>query len=123
HHAAQHGAVEMEGGGEVDGDDVIPFLVLHAHEQIVARHAGIVDQDIDATHGGLGGGDELVDLVELAEIGGQNRAILADFLRRIFQGANARARKGDIGADCGERLGDFPAYAAAGAGDQGAFSS
>ncbi len=27
---------EAEGGREVDGDDVVPILVLEAHEQVVA---------------------------------------------------------------------------------------
>ena len=48
HHAAQHGARQAEGGGEIDRDHLVPFLVLHAHEEIVAGDAGIVDQDVDA---------------------------------------------------------------------------
>ncbi|MNT53182.1 hypothetical protein D3C72_1902580 [compost metagenome] len=91
HHAPQHGAIEVEGGGEVDRDHLVPFLVLHAHEQVIARHAGIVDQDIEPAHGRFGRRNELVDLVELAEVCRQDRAVLADFLRRVLECANTGA--------------------------------
>ena len=39
---------------EIDGDDVVPLLVLHAHEQIVVGDAGIVDENIDLAERLLG---------------------------------------------------------------------
>ena len=43
----QDAAGQQEHRGEVDGDDVVPLLVLHAHEQVVVGDAGIVDEDVD----------------------------------------------------------------------------
>ncbi len=48
--------VEMEGGGEIDRDDLVPLFILHAHEEIVAGHAGIVDEDIHTAHDGFASG-------------------------------------------------------------------
>ena len=62
HHATQHGARQVEGGGQVDRDHLVPLLVLHAHEELVAGDAGIVDEDVELAQRRLGGGHELVDL-------------------------------------------------------------
>src|SRR5690554_5609017 len=104
----------MEGSGQIDGDDVVPLLILHTHEEIVPGYAGIVDQDIEPTHCRLGGGDKLVDLIELGEVTRQDRAILGDFLGRILEGARARTREGNSGAGSSECLGDLATNAAAG---------
>src|SRR5688500_19665900 len=45
-----------------------PVLILHAHCQAVAGDAGIVDEDVERAHGGLGSRHELFHLFRLAEI-------------------------------------------------------
>ena len=72
HHAAHRGARQPERGGEIDRDDLVPVLVLHAHEKIVAGDAGIVDQNIDVPHGGFGGRHQLLDLGRVGQIAGQH---------------------------------------------------
>ena len=47
HHAAQHRLRQPEHGLEVGLDDRVPLLVLHPQQQVVARDAGVVDQDRD----------------------------------------------------------------------------
>ena len=75
HHAAQHGARQAEGGGEIDRDDLIPLVVLHAHEEIVARDAGIVDENVDRrAERGLGRLGQRLDRVLVAEIAGRDEA-------------------------------------------------
>ena len=47
-HARHRGADGMEGGRQVDGDDLVPFLdreILHRRDELDAR---IVDEDVDA---------------------------------------------------------------------------
>src|SRR5215813_8231605 len=36
----------MKHPGQVSTDDSIPFLRLHAHDQLITPHPGIADQDI-----------------------------------------------------------------------------
>ena len=47
HHAGQHLLCGQERAGEVDGEDEIPVLFLHAHRQAVFGDAGVVHQDVD----------------------------------------------------------------------------
>ena len=35
------------GGGEIGLEDGVPVGALHAHDQLVAGDAGVVDQDVD----------------------------------------------------------------------------
>ena len=47
HHAAHHRARQAEHRLEVGVEHRVPVLVLHAQRQVVARDAGVVDQDRD----------------------------------------------------------------------------
>ena len=47
HHAAHHRARQAEDRLQVGVDHLVPVLVLHAQRQVVARDAGVVDQDGD----------------------------------------------------------------------------
>ena len=33
--------------GQIGGDDRVPVLALHAHQQLIARDAGVADQDVE----------------------------------------------------------------------------
>ena len=48
-HRAAGRAAEVENRGEVGRDHVIPVGVLHAHEEAVARDAGVIHEDIELT--------------------------------------------------------------------------
>jgi hypothetical protein len=48
-HAAHECLAGQEHGGEVGVDHRLPFFLLHAHQQIVARDARIIDQNADRT--------------------------------------------------------------------------
>ena len=41
----------MKGPGEVDGEDTGPVVVGHAGHEGVARDAGVVDEDVEASEG------------------------------------------------------------------------
>ena len=54
HHAADRRPRQPEAGREIHVEHRLPILVLHAHRQHVAGDAGIVDEDVDLAHRGLG---------------------------------------------------------------------
>ena len=68
-HARHRGADGVEGGGQVDGDDLVPFLDREFLDRRDELDAGIVDQDIDRAELLLGVGDHGGDLVALAHVG------------------------------------------------------
>ena len=54
-HHASHGRLrEPEVGAQVDVEDSIPVLVLHAHQEPALGEAGVGNQDIEAAEGVLG---------------------------------------------------------------------
>ena len=115
----KHGARKAEGGGEIDRDDLIPLLVLHAHEEIVAGDAGIVDQDVDAgscrRFRRLG---QTFDGCDIGKIGGRDEGARTQFRFYGFQGLGASAGEDHRRALGMQRLGDGAADAAGGAGDK-----
>ncbi len=61
HHRLRGGAGEAKRGFQVDADHLIPLVVLHAHREVVARDAGIIDQDVELAERLHGLGNESVD--------------------------------------------------------------
>ncbi len=57
-HGAGDGLDGVEGARQVGGDDVRPVLGLHAHDEVVAGDARVVDEDVDPPEGPQGGLDE-----------------------------------------------------------------
>src|SRR5262245_53906895 len=56
-HRAHRGLREHERGGEVRRDDSVPVGALHAHQQLIARDAGVADHDVEPSvprHDGAG---------------------------------------------------------------------
>ena len=82
HHAAHGGPRQPEGGGKIDLEHVCPILILHAHGEIVAGDPGIVDQNVDAAHGGFGRGDRAFPRSRVGEIGRQEMRPLAELARK-----------------------------------------
>eukprot|EP01022_Parablepharisma_sp_SALTPOND_P036185 TRINITY_DN979_c0_g7_i1.p1 TRINITY_DN979_c0_g7~~TRINITY_DN979_c0_g7_i1.p1 ORF type:complete len:1344 (+),score=262.78 TRINITY_DN979_c0_g7_i1:3504-7535(+) len=122
HHATQHGTGEATDSGEVGGDDAIPFLILHAHGQLVLGDAGIVDQDGERSefllhllhhgHAGLG----VIDVEHHAATGFRTQ------LSQVFRDGGS-TRLGGSGADharalAGQLGGDGAADATGCAGHQ-----
>src|SRR5918998_2416218 len=112
HHALHGGAGEAEGGGEVHGDDHVPLLVLHAHEQVVLGHARVVDQDVEPFHGGLGRRNEGLDRVLVRQIGLYHMDALPEGGGQFVERRAAGGRQGGGGAPRGERAGGGAAAAA-----------
>src|SRR5262250_486236 len=54
HHGLGRRPGHQEHAAKVRVHDLIPVVVLHAHQELVARHAGIVDQHVDASEPLLG---------------------------------------------------------------------
>ena len=111
HHVAQDAAGEHEHRGEVDGDDVVPLFVLHAHEQIVVGDAGIVDEDVDLAESLLGFLAELGHCGAVAEIARQHEHAAAELGGESVELLLVGARDRDGRALCVQRLGDRPADA------------
>ena len=122
HHVAQDAAGQDEHRGQVDGDDVVPLFVLHAHEQIVVGNAGIVDQDVDLAESLLRFLAEFGHCGAVAEIARQHEHAAAELAGESVELILVGARNRDGRALCVQRLGDRPADAAGGAGDQRAFA-
>jgi hypothetical protein len=61
HHPARRGADGVERALEVGIQHRVPVLVLDPHQQVVARDAGVVDEDVERTHLLLDALDQLVD--------------------------------------------------------------
>src|SRR6185312_8362754 len=109
--------------GQVHRQYLVPFLVLHAHEEVVAGHAGIVDKDVEPAQRTLGGRHELVDLVLVAEIARQDRVLAAaHFPGCILERGNAGARQRDARPGLAQRPGDLAPDPPRGARHQRAFS-
>ena len=118
HHALHGRAGQAEGGREVDGDHRVPFLVLHAHEEVVAGHAGIVDQDVEpsmaASAAGTRASTESLSDRFASTTWTRSPRRRCEFVQRRA----ARSREGDGRALGVERAGDGAADAAGRAGDE-----
>ena len=65
-------------GGQVDGRDRVPLLVLHAHEQTVARHAGVVDEDVERPIAASAAGTSFFDRGRIGKIAGHDERALSE---------------------------------------------
>ncbi len=124
HHPAQHRAGQVERRREVDRQDLVPLLVLHPHEEVVAGHAGIVDEDIEPAQRRLGGRHELVDRVVVADRlhGRIGWLPAAHLLGRILERRDTRAAQRHRGAGRASALAISRADTARSAGHQRAFA-
>ena len=111
----------VEGGGEIGGDHVVPVLVGHRHDELVAGDAGVVDEDLDGAElgvdllAGLGdrGGVGDVDLEGLGLL-----ALGEDIVGDLHAGVGLRDAKHGVAVG-GETFRDGLADAATGSGDEG----
>src|SRR5690606_17257419 len=108
-----------EHAGQVGVDDRRPVLVLHAHEQVVAGDAGVVDQDADRAEFL---GDVGQHGIQRGTIGDVQRATVAALRGQALADGGGTGigggRADDRGALGGQQVGDGGTDTAACAGDQ-----
>src|SRR5690242_972666 len=109
----------MECGCEIGRHDGVPLLVLHAHEQVVAGDAGVVDEDPGRAVARIDVLEQRVDRDPVAYV--EAHAFAAALAQMLTDGG--RAFVGGCGPDdartgARECIGDRAADAARGAGDE-----
>ena len=127
-HAGHRRPDGVEGGRQVDGDDLVPLL---GRELLDRRHvldAGIVDEDVDRPEGCLGLPDHAGDLVRLRHVGrrmdGLDAELGLDAAPRALDLARiAEAVEDHVGAFFGHGPGDGEADAAGRAGHDRGFGA
>ena len=95
---------------------------LHAHEEVVAGDAGVVDQDVDRRGRRLGGRDQRLDRGLVRQVAGHDMGALAEFGGQGIERVAARAGQDHDRALGMQPLRDGAADAAAGARHQGGLS-
>jgi len=121
-HHRDGGAAGVEGGGQDDGDQGVPFLFRELVHRRDMLDAGVVDQDVQPPELTHGVSDQVLDLLRLGHVGGmvadggvgpglQGLTLGLD-LRRI-----AQAVEHDVDPLLGQSRGEGLADAAGGARD------
>ena len=109
-------------GGQIGLQDGVPVGALHAHDELVAGDAGVVDQDVDLAElgdGGLDGGFDLLFVGDVERKGGGLAAGGGDFGDQFVQLLLIARGGGHGGAVFGEAQGAGASDALRGAGDEG----
>ena len=77
----EHGADDLLDaeirGSQIGLQDGVPVGALHAHDELIAGDAGVVDQDIDLAELGDGGLDGGLDLLFVGDIESEGRGFAA----------------------------------------------
>ena len=118
HHAFERGAGQAESRRQIDRQHRIPFRVLHAHEEIVARDAGIVDEDVERPDRRLGRGDERFDGFGIRKIAKRHLGALFQFRGQRSSAVAPRAGEHDGRPLRVQRPRDRAAQSAGSPGDQ-----
>src|SRR5438105_1184623 len=107
HHTARRRANGDECAAQIGVDDGIPVVVLEPHQQVVARQAGVIDQNIHGTEIALDIGDELRDRLDFTYVAAKALCSATRKLGRHLGGAAlVTANDGDPRATEGERFRD-----------------
>jgi hypothetical protein len=122
-HARQHRLHDVEGRGQVDGEDRVPALDREVLDRAGVLDAGVVDHDVDRPERARGRVDQAGGLVGAGQVGlhvGAARAAGLGQLRgnRLALRRRFDAVHDDMGAGLRHRLGDGQADALGGAGNQ-----
>ncbi len=116
---ARGGAAEHERRRQIDGDDIVPLLVFHHHEQIVFGQPGIVDQNIETAAQRLDCFvNQFRDGGAVGQIARHDDDALAEFFRQCIQRIDLAARNRNRGTVLMQHAGDLGPKPAARAGDQ-----
>src|SRR4029079_19337780 len=105
-------------------DDVLELLVLHPHQEVVACHPGIVDEDVELAAERFDGlRDETVDRCAIGEVAGQPNMIAAKRAAKRLQLLDVAPRYGEPRALPCKRLRNGTSKPARGARHQGSHSA
>ena len=123
HHARCDQGGEAERPLQVEADHLVPHgLGDLAQVTVEQGHAGIVDEDVDATEGLVGGVHQSVELLPSAHVGRNSQRPpppRLDLGRRRSAGLELSTGDDHIGAGVGQAEGHGPAQPPAPAGHQG----
>ena len=124
HHprADEHGQAER--ALEVDGENLVVQLLGHAHEVRIERgHPGVVDEHVDLAEAVVGGVDEAVELVPVADVAGDGQGLTArgrlHLLGHRLAVVELATGDDDVGARLGQAEHDGVSETAAATGDDG----
>ena len=126
-HRPRHGLERVERAEQVRLEHLAPRVDRHAHDQVVARDAGVVDEDVDLAVRVERGLDQRLSGFRLRHVRLNGQRLAAerlDLLRGLLRrGRVARVREADVGALLGEPQRDGLADAARPARDHGRLAS
>ena len=118
-HQAHAFAAAQEGAREIDADDPLPMLIRGVDQGVDRAHTGVVDQNVqppearfDCRHGSHHRG-------AVGDIAGQCQGVLAQAFDRLPGSLQVDVGRHHPSAGLGKALGDRPAHALPGTGDQG----
>ena len=120
-HLRPDGFGEVEGGGEVDGDDGIPLILGEVFQRGYVLDAGIVDKDVYGTERIQRFLGEGADGVGLQHVGGGEDVFDPELVGHALGNLGAvglQAVKDDVVARLGKYFGHTKANAAGAAGDE-----
>ena len=85
-HDADDGFGQIEDAFEVGVENIVPIFFAHHREQLVARDAGIVDEDIDAAELFLDLLNKIFRLIEVRDVRlkSDDRVAIGDFVRQLL---------------------------------------
>jgi hypothetical protein len=118
-HGADNRLREIECAAQIRVDDRVPIFDRHAHRQTVARHAGVVDEDVDLAevfenlradflHGGMIGN---IDCVRLGRVGALGVYFIGRLFRIRFRSTNRRNPRALTGKADGDGVPNPPSRA------------
>src|SRR5262252_78645 len=113
-HAWYGKANAVERGGQIDGDDGVPFVDREVFDGGHVLYAGVVDEDVNGAELSFGIGDHRLDRIRTAHIGrvvGHRHAVSAPDLnaQRVDLFCVAKSVEHDAAAGGGECIGDAKA--------------
>src|SRR5208283_4767507 len=104
-HGADHRLDEQERASQVGVEDFVPVGALHAHDQLIAGDAGIVDQDVDLAElreGGLHFGLDLLFVADVHLERGSFPALTLDLAGELLQLFMIARAQRDLGPGFGQ---------------------
>ena len=118
------GPAAVEDAGEIRVDHRLPVVSGHLPQRLVAKNAGVVDEDVEATEAIDGPIDHPFDGGQVADVSGDRRRPVAEAGNgplgsgRVLPGFIGEKPDGDIRPGLMERLGGDEAEPLAAAGDK-----
>src|SRR5271157_3224825 len=107
-HRAHHGLDQQERPGKICVDHFVPVCALHAHDELIAGHAGVVYQDVDLAKARDRSFHSSLDLLFAADIHLERRRLSAfavDLAGKLLQLLLVARTKGKFGSRFREHQG------------------